>query len=439
MKLLDVVTSPWAIQPEKLIEIQAIYATHLRGEKIDIGAVEKRIGRPLANEPQGYEVRDGVAILPVQGVIAKRMNLFSQISGGVSTELVARDLKAALADPAVEAIVLAIDSPGGTVDGTQALADLVAGARGTKPIVTWSDGCMCSAAYWIGAAADAVYIDSGTVQVGSIGVVASHVDVSQREAQMGVKTTEIVAGKYKRIASQYGPLTEEGRASMQEQVDYLYSLFVGAVAKSRGVSEEKVLQDMADGRVFIGAQAVAAGLVDGVSTLDGLIASLRNRAAVGASQRAVQQPQGEIMDRESILANAPELAEAFRAEGAAAERARILAVEAQALPGHDTLIAQLKADGKTTGPEAAAAVLAAERSKLAGMAQLLAADAPAPVAHDTAPAAAPLAVEDGRSVEERCKAKWEADAGLRAEFGTLGAFVAYTKNHEAGRARVLGK
>ena len=145
------------------------------------------------------------------------------------------------------------------------------------------------------------------------------------------------------------------------------------------------------------------------------------------------------MDRETILANAPDLAEAFRAEGAAAERARILAVEAHSLPGHDALIAQLKSDGKTSGPEAAAAVLAAERANLSGMAQALAADAPAPVAHDTAPAAAPVATEDGRTAEERCKAQWEANAGLRAEFGSLGAFVAYTKNHEAGRARVLGK
>ncbi len=96
MRLLDVVTAPCAIQPEKLLEIQAIYATHLRGEKIDIEAVEKRLGRPLNNEPRGYDVIDGVAVLPIHGVIAKRANLFSQISGGVSSELVARDFRAAL-------------------------------------------------------------------------------------------------------------------------------------------------------------------------------------------------------------------------------------------------------------------------------------------------------------------------------------------------------
>lgn len=386
MKLLDVVNSPWAIRPESLIEIQSIYSTHMRGEKIDIDAVEKRLGRPLVNEPVGYEIRDGVAIVSLSGVIAKRANLMTQVSGMSSSEIIGRDFKQALNDPAVQAIVLSVDSPGGTVDGTQALAAIVASARGVKPVATLADGCMCSAAYWIGAQADGVYIAADTVQVGSIGVVASHTDISGQQAAEGVKTTEITAGKYKRISSQYGPLTEDGRASIQAQVDYLYSIFVADVARARGVPEEKVITDMADGRVFIGQQAIAAGLVDGVSTLDGLIAMLKTRTPTGAVGMKTITSEGEVMDRESILAQAPELADAFRAEGAAAERQRILDVEAQTLPGHEALIASLRADGKTTGPEAASQVLAAERQKLSGIAGQLATDAPNPVPHAAAPA-----------------------------------------------------
>ena len=177
MKLLDVLTAPWAIEPAKLLEIQAIYATHLRGDKIDIAAVEAKLGRPLANEQKAYAIQDGVAILPIEGVIAKRANLFSQISGGVSTELVGRDFKSALADPAVHSIILAIDSPGGTVDGTISLADLV--ATSTKPVVTLASGTMASAAYWIGSAASSAYITDATTIVGSIGVVATHTDASK--------------------------------------------------------------------------------------------------------------------------------------------------------------------------------------------------------------------------------------------------------------------
>lgn len=435
MKLLDIVTGPWAIQPEKLLEIQAIYATHLRGEKIDIEAVEKRLGRPLNNEPKGYEIRDGVAVLPVYGVLAKRMNLFSSISGGASYEMVAKDFAQAMNDPAVEAIVLVVDSPGGAIDGVQKLGDAIFSARGVKPVGAIADGMMSSAAYWIGAQADVVVAASDTTMIGSIGVVSAHRDISAAEEKAGVKTTEITAGKYKRIASEFAALSDEGRAEIQERVDYLYEIFVGAVAKARGVGVDVVLENMADGRVFIGQQAVKAGLVDGVSTLDELIANLKQRAAGVASQIN----EGAQMDLETLKAEYPDLVLAIAADAAAAERSRIADVEAQALPGHDALVAQIKADGKTTGPEAAAAILAAEKQKLAGMAAQLAADAPAPVPHAVPPSDSAAESPDDRPVEERAKSQWDADSAIRKEFASLGAFTAYLKNHEAGRARVLGK
>lgn len=415
MKLIDVVTGPWAIQPDKLVEIQAIYATHLRGDKIDIEAVEKRLGRPLNNEPNGYQILDGVAIVPVSGVLSKKANLFTQVSGMSSTEIIGRDIRQAAADGAVAGIVLVIDSPGGTVDGTQALADIVTEARAEKPVISVVDGSMASAAYWIGASAQEVYISSATDQVGSIGVVFAHKDLSAAEAMQGVKTTEITAGKYKRVASQYAPLSETGRAAMQEKADYLYSIFVGAVAKARGVSEEKVLQDMADGRVFIGQQAIDAGLVDGVSTLDGAIARVKQLAA-GAVANSTNSPkaEGEIMDRESILADHPDLADAFRAEGATAERERILGIEAQAMPGHEQLIATLKADGKTTPAEAAMQILSAERGKLGNMASRLSADAPNPVQH----AAAPVEAEINADGNDRAALHAKAKAYMAAHPGT---------------------
>lgn len=386
MKLLDVLTSPWAIEPAKLLEIQAIYATHLRGEKIDIAGVEQRLGRPLANEPKGYDIVDGVAVLPIEGVIAKRANLFMQVSGGTSTELAARDLRAALADPQVHSIILAVDSPGGTVDGTQALADAVLAARSSKPIVTLASGTMASAAYWIGSAAQQVFIADGTTAVGSIGVVATHVDVSGAEAQRGIKTTEVYAGKFKRVASQYGPLTDSGRATIQDQVDYTYSLFVKAIAAQRGVSEEQVLKDMADGRVFIGAQAVQAGLVDGVSTLDALVAQLNDQRRAGAAQPMKPKVKGAAsmpLTRAQLEAEAPDVLATILAEGAAAgataERERIQGIEAQLIPGHEALIAKLKFDGASTPGDAAMAVNAAERSLRTSNARALADEAPQPV------------------------------------------------------------
>lgn len=384
MKLLDVLNSPWAIMPAKLAEIGEVYATHMRGEKIDIKGVEARIGRPLQNESQGYDVINGVAIVPVHGVLAKRANLFMQISGGASLELIGRDLQDALDDPSVNSIILDIDSPGGTVDGTQQLANLVRQARTRKRVVALADGCMASAAYWVGSAAESIYIADTTTMVGSIGVVTTHVDVSAKEAQTGIKTTEISAGKYKRIASQYAALSPEGFATIQSQMDYLYELFVDAIAANRGVSTDKVLSDMADGRVFIGQQAIDAGLVDGVSTLDDLITKMAAQPGAGAARTQPMNLKGtKAMTREELMASDPQLVQALldegRAAGAEAERARILGIEANTMPGHEALIAQLKADGATTPDQAAAQVLRAEKAKLHGVAADLASDAPVPV------------------------------------------------------------
>lgn len=422
MRLIDIVNGAWAIGLPMLEEIQSIYKRHLKGDKIDLSSLEADLGRPLRNERKNYLVEDGVAILAVDGVIAKKMNLFSRISGGVSSQLVAKDFSDAMADNDVRSIVLAMDSPGGTVDGTPELAELIYNSRGIKPILGHCDGMMASAMYWIGSAVDSINISSDVVTVGSIGVVASHVDVSRMQEKAGVKTTEIYAGKYKRIASRYKPLTEEGKASIQDVVDYMYSVFVEDVAKHRGVSTEEVLSGMADGQIFYGSQAVDAGLVDRIATFGDTLDQARdladrktktsragvalgkNKVEAGAASDKTKQieagaaskpKQESIMDLETFKKEYPNLVislrEEFSAEaeglisaareegltvGADAERQRINDVRAQSLPGHESLVEKLAFDGKTTGPEAAQQIVAAENSTRKTMESALDEDAP---------------------------------------------------------------
>ena len=428
MKLLDLLTSAWAIVPDQLREMQAIYAAHLRGDKIDIEAIEARLGRPLANEQQDYQIRQGgVAVLALDGVMAPKANLFMRVSGGFSTQLATLQLESATADPRVTATVLAIDSPGGSVFGTPEFGAAVFELAKTKPIVTVSEATLASAAYWAGSAANAVYVSGPTVQVGSIGVVATH--NYDPAAERGV-TTEITAGKYKRITS--GPLSKEGKAYMQDQVDHLYSVFVDAVATQRGTTSDAVLEHMADGRVFIGQQAVDRGLVDGFATVDSMVEQLatnpakfaKRRKAVFALGSLPPQPagaqaettptgpvlpensnpemkKGSVMDRKELEQQHPALVAQIVADatasatasvtasataaGAAAELQRIKDVRAQTLPGHEALIETLAFDGKTTGPEAAMAVMAAERARIAGAAAAHAADAPPAAPHAAAP------------------------------------------------------
>lgn len=274
---IAIFNSPWAILPEKLNELFSAYGTHMR-EKHDLSSDGKQKKRP-----ESYDVVNGTAIISLVNIITKNLTFWSFLFGGTSSVEVGEQVKSALSDPDIEGILLYIDSPGGTVDGTQELANLIYSSRGRKPIVAFSDGMMASAAYYIGSAADKIYISGDMVSVGSIGVVATHVDYSEWEKKLGIKSTEIYAGKYKRITSQYQPLSEEGRENIQDRVDYMYSIFVDDVAKQRGVSPEAVLKNMADGKIFIGKQAIKAGLVDGVSTQDRLLMT-KEGLAVNAIQ-----------------------------------------------------------------------------------------------------------------------------------------------------------
>lgn len=436
MRLADLVEGYWAITDPMYDEIRAIYDAHMRGEKIDIKGVEARIGRPLANERRSYSVHDGVALIGMSGVIGPKANLFMDISGGTSAQQLRAEILAALDDPKVESAILYADSPGGNVLGIAEGAAAWRAFAEQKPAVTFSDGTLASAAYWWGSAASKVLISGPMVNVGSIGVRTEHIDTSMADAARGVKRTIIKAGAYK--AAGDGPLDPKTLEYRQAQVDYLYSLFVDTVAAHRGVDVETVLKEMADGRVFIGQQAIDAGLVDGFASLETLleqmardpraVAPLRTQAdapkdprkrmasasadllpasaAAGAAAAGATSPEDEPvphvdhsittkensmpenLTREALERDHAALYGQIRsealAEGATQERARIQAVRAQALPGHDALIETLAFDGKTTGPEAAAAVLAAERAVIQARTTAHANDAPkaAPSGHE---------------------------------------------------------
>ena len=405
MAILDILNGQWAILPENMQQIRAIYDARVNGAGIDLAAVEQQLGRPLANEDKTYYVVSGVAVLPIEGVVAKKMNLFSRISGGASLEIAKLNLDAAQADPTVHSIIQYVSSPGGTVDGTQLYADAVFAARAGKPIVTLGSGVIASAAYWFGSAASRLYLEDGTTVAGSIGVATEHTDISAAQASSGRKTTDIFAGKYKRITSSNGPLSDEGRQTIQDQVDYTYTLFVDAVAKNRGVQVETVLASMADGRVFMGQQAVDAGLADGIISLDNLIVQLNDeyaQAGKNGSKKSYgkKEPTMSILTIETVEKENPAIAAQLRQQGAEMERERIQSVEAQSFPGHEALIAAMKFDGKSTAQDAAVAVLSAEKAIRTKQAAALGADAPPPLPLNAPPAGVSVAGTGGAKTRQ---------------------------------------
>jgi ClpP class serine protease len=155
----------WAMEEQALEVLLAIAA---REHDVTPEALEAYAAKSLANSQRG-RVRDGVAVLDANGALFRRANIFTAMSGATSYEILRADLQAALDDPAVKAIMLNIDSPGGEVSGTDELAQAIFDARGTKPIVAYVGGTGASAAYWLASAADKVVV-SPTAVLGSIGV-----------------------------------------------------------------------------------------------------------------------------------------------------------------------------------------------------------------------------------------------------------------------------
>ncbi len=283
---------PWAIKEDVLGSMVGVVHRHLLGEKFDKEEILARIGSDQKKESPGYEVTNGVARIPVHGIISKRMNMVADISQrkGTAIEAIARDFQAALSDESVSKIILDIDSPGGTVDGVADLADLIFSSRGKKPILAFADGQMASAAYWIGSAADRVFATQ-SADVGSIGVYSVVRDFSTMEHNAGIKTTIIKAGRYKAAGHPSQRLSDDEQSVLQDEINAHYRLFVEAVRRNRSMSAKDV-EKITDGRVWIGSQAFNLKLVDGIRSesyfpeaIGSVGSSSKNKAALSIEDK----------------------------------------------------------------------------------------------------------------------------------------------------------
>jgi signal peptide peptidase SppA len=276
--IADVRETPWAILPTKLLAITSLLELRAAGLTLNDADIRARIGGDPQGRPDIHVTANGVGVLPVFGVLSQRMNMMAAISGGTSTEQLAADFRALRDDPKVSAIVLAVDSPGGSVYGIEELADEIRASRGIKPIVAVASSLAASAAYWLAAQADSVVV-TPSGDVGSIGVFTAHQDASGAADKMGVKTTLISAGKYKTEGNPFAPLTPEAHAALVARVEACHERFVAGVAAGRGASVDAVRNGYGEGRVLGARAALAAGLVDRIATLDSVIASLDATAA----------------------------------------------------------------------------------------------------------------------------------------------------------------
>ena len=246
--------APWALERAVLAELVQ-YAQS--GEQITAAA---RQPKPARNS-------GAIAVIPIHGVIEHRSSFLLDLMGGTSVEEIRGQLRQAVADPQFSAIVLDIDSPGGGVAGITELATEIRNARASKRIVAVANTTAASAAYWLASQAHQVLV-TPSGQVGSVGVFAVHYDASAAYEAAGVKPTIISAGERKADGNEFEPLTDAARSEMQARVDAFYTAFVNDVAKGRGITAQKVRDDYGQGAVLLAPDALKAGLVDGIATLE---------------------------------------------------------------------------------------------------------------------------------------------------------------------------
>ena len=284
--------TPLLVHRAKLDVILAVLGERLN---LSLPATELAVPPPRPS-PAGAP---GIAVLPIHGTLVKRSAGLHAASGLTSYTEIGTLLSAALADPQVAGILLDIDSPGGEASGNFELARAIRDATRHKPVWAVANDSAFSAAYALGAAAQRLIVTE-TGGVGSIGVIALHIDQSVRDANEGYRYTAVTAGTHKNDFTPHHPLSEGARSELQTEVDRLYGLFVDHIAAMRRIDAEQVRATEAG--LYFGGNAVSAGLADAVGSHDSTLADfsryLSTRSRMSPQARGLYRTEAATSDKE---------------------------------------------------------------------------------------------------------------------------------------------
>lgn len=440
----------WSILPEAL----ELLARNIAARP-DIAALVDDPSRP-GIAPMRRAGRSGnIGIVEIAGPMDQRPHPFAHLMGyGPSYVEIGAALDHLATDRTVSAIVLDVDSPGGVVAGVQGLSDRIKAS--VKPVYVYSGGDLASAAYWLASGAAEIWA-APTAQVGSIGVIATHVDLSGRDERAGIRRTHLTAGRYKAAGSPSGPLDDASRDYLQSRIDQVYAIFRGDVASSRPVDAADA-ELWADGRVFLAQEALWAGLIDRVSP------------HLGDLITHVEEKMTDTMTAATLRAQYPGIVQEIRAEAQAELKAasdsaittaeksavnRVLALS-RAVLGDETAaklaallesgvtpeaIAAIRAAGLLTPPAAAPAPVPSAPDTQAQVLAALRAATPGPIPAVAGPlSGAPgsgdlVAVFDGLVLAEMGKGKSRAIAIRDAGISNPDAKAAWLTAQQKGGAR----
>ncbi len=263
-----------------LLDPSRIHAMNLMQRRSAAAIAEAIVAAKGAPKGAVPRASGGVMIIPLHGYIVHRGDDLSMFLGETPIVAWMNRVEQAINDDDVGGIVLDIDSPGGEVDGVPEAAARLYALRGKKPIVAVANTLAASAAYWIGTAADKLFV-TPSGEVGSVGVVAVHVDESRRLEEAGFTVTIFRAGRFKGELSPFEPLTEEARQYETGVISDIYTDFVAAVARHRGTSPANVRASYGEGRLVPAVSAVKEGMADGVRTMQDVVSSMAGTVSAG--------------------------------------------------------------------------------------------------------------------------------------------------------------
>lgn len=220
-------------------------------------------------------VQGDVGVINITGSLVPGAPWYAQYTGMTGYGEIRQALVEAANNPDIGGILLDVNSGGGAVAGVTDVADLIKMIdTQVKPVSTFSDGMIASAALWVGASARSLQIGK-VAEAGSIGVLTVLKSMQEYYKQMGISAEVLRSAEFKALGHPLDPITDKARAEIMSQLMHMDGMFNDHMAEARGMTAEMAREKFGKGRVFIGQQAVDTGLVDAVSTFDAVISSIQ--------------------------------------------------------------------------------------------------------------------------------------------------------------------
>jgi signal peptide peptidase SppA len=282
LRLDQLVTVPWCMDAHRVRGLLASVNALLRQRSINVDGEMPDNGDTYGASDTGYEILPGgVAKIPIVGILTKYPSWLDEYVGFIPSECVMESLNRAVADHTVKAIALLIDSPGGTFAGTNQLGDAVAAANKIKPCVAVVSDRALSGGYYVAASCGTITCNAGGM-TGCIGVYSVLTDTTGLQEQLGIVDVLITSGGVKGLGAD-GKVSAELKADVQREIDGMYGIFVDAVARGRRMKPDQA-KTLADGRSWLGADALSMKLIDFVMPVPEALASVGPAVAARAQQ-----------------------------------------------------------------------------------------------------------------------------------------------------------